>query len=703
MARSSPRPQAPPGRLVWARRGAIALGTLLALVAIIGVDYLPPRLDLQPGRPSPRDIRAPRTVEFEDHVRTEALRAEAMRAVPPVLRHAPAQVAAARQAVVTAFAAVRDLRTRSRLTSVVAGMAAVRAAVALPLSDVAAAAAATAPLGHLDRAAKAAEAAVDQAMAAGVRSEDLAMARERARQAVRDAGLPPGLQALAAEVAAAAVRPTMEVDQARTAAARLAAASAVPPVRVRLERGQIILRDGDVVTPAHLRMLAAAGLYPPRVGWAGVGGVVIVVALALAATGAYLWQYQPEVWASERLLVVWSLIVVLTVFLGQALGAPRFSDFLAPTAMGAMLLGILLRRRLALFSSAVVAVLVGLASERQLAAAVVAFLGGLAGVFATRQIHRRSDFGLAGLVVGAANAVAIVGMGLAEGRELYPAAVVAGAWGVAGGLLAGVAAIGVLPFVEQLFGLVTPIKLLELGNPAHPLLRRLQLEAPGTYHHSIMVSNLAEAAAEAVGADALLARIGTYYHDIGKLRRPAFFVENQLGIDNPHEKMTPSLSALTVAAHVRDGLELAREYGLPPVIQEFIAQHHGTTRLTYFHHQALERGDAVDEATFRYEGPRPQRREVAIVMLADAVEAAVRSLTRPTPDRLEETVRRIVREKLEDGQLDECGLTFRDLDRIVGAFVRILSGMLHPRLEYPDLERELARRRSPRVARWRWR
>jgi putative nucleotidyltransferase with HDIG domain len=305
--------------------------------------------------------------------------------------------------------------------------------------------------------------------------------------------------------------------------------------------------------------------------------------------------------------------------------------------------------------------------------------------------------------VGAANAVAIVGMGLAEGRELYPAAVVAGAWGVAGGLLAGVAAIGVLPFVEQLFGLVTPIKLLELGNPAHPLLRRLQLEAPGTYHHSIMVSNLAEAAAEAVGADALLARIGTYYHDIGKLRRPAFFVENQLGIDNPHEKMTPSLSALTVAAHVRDGLELAREYGLPPVIQEFIAQHHGTTRLTYFHHQALERGDAVDEATFRYEGPRPQRREVAIVMLADAVEAAVRSLTRPTPDRLEETVRRIVREKLEDGQLDECGLTFRDLDRIVGAFVRILSGMLHPRLEYPDLERELARRRSPRAARWRWR
>ncbi|MDR7483256.1 MAG: HDIG domain-containing protein [Armatimonadota bacterium] len=703
MARSAPRAVAGPRRLAWARRVGIGLGTLVGLVAIIGVDYLPPRLDLQPGQPSPRDIRAPRTVEFEDDVRTEALRAEAMRAVPPVLRHVPTEVAAARQAVARAFAAVLDVRARSRFASVVAGMAAMRAAAALPLSDVAARAAATAPRTQLARAAKVAEAAVDQALAAGVRVEDLTMARERARQAVRDGGLPVDLRALAAEVAAAAVRPTMEVDQGRTAAARLAAASAVPPVRVRLERGQIIVRDGDVVTPAHLRMLAAAGLYPPRVSWAGVGGVAVVAALVLVATGAYLWQYQPEIWTSERLLVVWSLIVLLTVFLSQALGAPRFSNFLAPSAMGAMLLGILLRRRLALFSSATVAVLVGLASQRDLASAVVAFLGGLAGVFATRQIHRRSDFGLAGLVVGATNAVAILGMGLAEGLEVYPALVVASAWGVAGGLLSGVAAIGVLPFIEQLFGLVTPIKLLELGNPAHPLLRRLQLEAPGTYHHSIMVSNLAEAAAEAVGADALLARIGTYYHDVGKLRRPAFFVENQMGVDNPHEKMTPSLSALTVAAHVRDGLDLAREYGLPPVIQEFIAQHHGTTRLTYFYHQALERGDAVDEAAFRYEGPRPQTPETAILMLADAAEAAVRSLPRPTPDRLEEAVRKIIREKLEDGQLDECGLTFRDLDRIAGAFVRILSGILHPRVEYPDLERELQRRRPERVARLRWR
>jgi putative nucleotidyltransferase with HDIG domain len=214
-----------------------------------------------------------------------------------------------------------------------------------------------------------------------------------------------------------------------------------------------------------------------------------------------------------------------------------------------------------------------------------------------------------------------------------------------------------------------------------------------------MVGNLAEAAAEAIGADALLVRVGTYYHDIGKLRRPAFFAENQMGIDNPHEKMTSSLSAVTIAAHVRDGLELAREYDLPQTIADFIPQHHGTALMSYFYHQALERGEVLDESAFRYEGPKPQTPETAILMLADAVEAAARSLTKPTPDRLEEVVRRLIREKLEDGQLDECRLTFRDLDRVAAAFVRILTGILHPRLEYPDLEGELARRRRDRLAR----
>lgn len=684
-------------RSPWVRRMFIGGVILVLLTIIIGVDYLPPRLVLNEGQPSSTDIEAPRTVEFVDQNKTAALRTEAMRSVPPVMRPVPAQVAAARAAAEQIFSAIDAARSHPS-GSMTERIDTIRKAAGLPLSELAAGTAATAPKAGFAAARHAAVNAVDVALAEGVRADDLPMARERVRGIVRRGSLAPGLSALAAEVGVAVLRPTLDVDEARTAERRQSAADLVPPVRTRVQRGQSILRKGDVITPTHLAMLSAVGVYPPRVTWAAVGGVAAVVALLLFVTAIYLWQVEPEIWAADRVLVLWGVVVVGTIFVSQAVDAPRFNRYLMPAAAGSMLIGILMRPRLAMFSSAVLALLVGLASGRIFAPVVVAFCGGLVGVFATRQIHRRSDFGVAGLLVGLTSASASLAAGLVDGLALREIAGRA-AWAMGNGLLSGIITIGVLPFLEQLFGLVTPIKLLELANPAHPLLRRLQLEAPGTYHHSIMVGNLAEAAAEAVGADALLVRVGTYYHDIGKLRRPAFFVENQMGIDNPHEKMAPSLSALTVGAHVRDGLDLARESRLPEAIAAFIPQHHGTALMAYFFHQALERGDALDEGAFRYEGPKPQTRETAIVMLADAVEAAVRSLTRPTPDRVDEVVRRLIREKLEDGQLDESPLTFRDLDKIAAAFVRIQTGILHPRLEYPDLERELSRRRRDRVAR----
>jgi putative nucleotidyltransferase with HDIG domain len=687
------------GRPLWVRRLLVGVATLTALVGIIGVDYLPPGLTIQAGQPSPRDLQSPRTVEFVDLVRTEALRQDAMRAVPPVMRHAPGQVAAAVAAAGAAFDAIETVRAT---TAAGAGrIRGIREGVGVPLSEGAATAAATASGDRLVETRRATLEVVERAMADGVPQDGVALARDRARASARNAALPSGLAALAAEIASGVVRPTMEIDAVRTSELRTASANMVSPVRTRIQRGESILRRGDVVSPAHLQVLAVTGIYPPRVTWVGLAGLVVIVSLLLVLTGAYLWQFQPEIWASDRRVILWSLIVVGTVGLTQILGAPRFSNFLAPAAAGSMLLAILLRPRLALFSTAVLAVLVGLTAGRELTPVLVAFAGGMVGVFATRQIHRRSDFGAAGTRVGVANVLTVLGAGMVDGVADVQEIATNAAYALGNGFLSAVVTIGVLPFLEALFGLLTPIKLLELANPAHPLLRRLQLEAPGTYHHSIMVGNLAEAAAEAIGADALLVRVGTYYHDIGKLRRPAFFVENQMGIENPHERMTPSLSALTVSAHVRDGVELAREYGLPQAVADFIPQHHGTAMLTYFYHQALERGDSLDEGAFRYDGPKPQTPETAIVMLADAAEAAVRSLTQPTPDRIDEVVRRLIRERLEDGQLDECALTFRDLDRIALAFVRILAGMLHPRLEYPDLEGELVRRRREPAARTR--
>jgi cyclic-di-AMP phosphodiesterase PgpH len=697
-----------PGRQLWVRarrlgrtsfavrRALIGLVTLLALTAIIGTDYVPPNFALNLGQPSPRDLESPRTVEFIDQARTEALRAEAARVVQPVYSHAPAQVTAAIAAVNRTYDAIETARLVPGATSA-ARIEAIRRTVGMPLSSPALFAAASAPATGLTLAREATRNAIRQTLADGLKEDAVALGRVRARGFVRDVALPPGLSELAGEVAAATVRPTMEVDATKTAEARAAAVNLVAPIRARVQRGEMILRKGDVITDAHLQVLSVIGLYPRRVTWKGVAGIAVIVALLLTVTSFYLVQFQPEVWRNDKMVALLSLAIVLTVALAQVLGAPRFSNFLAPCAAGSMLLAILLRPRLALFSTAVLAVLVGLAAGRELGPMMVAFVGGLVGVYATRQIHRRSDFGVAGLLVAAASAAAATGTGLLEGIGDYVVLAENAAYALGGGLLSAVVTIGVLPFFEQMFGLLTPIKLLELANPAHPLLRRLQLEAPGTYHHSIMVGNLAEAAAEAIGADTLLVRVGTYYHDIGKLRRPAFFVENQVGIENPHDRMTSSLSALTVAAHVRDGIELAREYGLPEAIIDFIPQHHGTNLLAYFYHQALERGDPVEESAFRYDGPKPQSREAAIVMLADATEAAVRSLNRPTPDRLGETVRRIVRDKLEDRQLDESPLTFRELDRVGAAFVRILSGMLHPRLEYPDLEGELTRRRREQI------
>ncbi len=293
-----------------------------------------------------------------------------------------------------------------------------------------------------------------------------------------------------------------------------------------------------------------------------------------------------------------------------------------------------------------------------------------------------------GFVVSAANAAAILTVHLLWGELALAdwtmwAAAVAGA---GNGVLCGVFTIGFLPYLEGFFGLVTPVKLIELSNPNQPLLRELLVKAPGTYHHSIMVANLAEAAVEEVGGDSLLARVGAYYHDVGKVRRPYFFIENQMGGENPHDKLAPNLSAIIITAHVKDGADLARSHRLPEKVVRFILEHHGTSLVSYFYNRAAEEQPAEDlmEENFRYEGPRPGTKESAVVMLADTAEAAVRSMTRPSPARIDALVRKLIRAHLFEGQLDQADLSLRDLDRVADVFVKVLTGVFHGRIEYPE-------------------
>jgi hypothetical protein len=279
--------------------------------------------------------------------------------------------------------------------------------------------------------------------------------------------------------------------------------------------------------------------------------------------------------------------------------------------------------------------------------------------------------------------VVAFGTSLAAGNAIGDA-LVAGMQGLGGGLATTILMLGLLPFFEFVFGVTTDITLLELGNPSHPLLRRLMTEAPGTYSHSVMAANLSETAAEAIGANPLLARVGAYFHDVGKVVRPAFFVENQAGGQNPHDMTSPSLSARIITAHVREGVELAEEAGLPQEVVDIVRQHHGTSVVGYFYDKASRRGDPLLEADFRYDGRKPMSREAALVMIADMAEAAVRSLEKPTPQKIESIIRKMVRAKIDDHQLDETSLTLADIETVITVYTRMLASVYHPRIEYPE-------------------
>ena len=520
---------------------------------------------------------------------------------------------------------------------------------------------------------------------------------EREREAVftqpQIAALPPSEQAFVGGIVQAVLRPNLIPSPERMERARQEAMRAVAEVRVR--EGQIIIRRGDPVGPEHIMLLQDLGLLDGRYSYTHLAGQALLLLLLFAVVGVYLHQHRRDILLSERQLALLGLIVLLVAGLAKvgSFIAWEGTALLVPVGLASLLVTLLLDSRLAIvitiLLSTIVAALFGFDGRYFL----VALAGGVAGVYSVSRVSQRSDLTRAGLFVGGACFLTMLALGLMRSEMFL---IQYSFLGLLNGIVSAVGTIGLLPYLETVFGITSSIRLLELSNPNHPLLRKLLMEAPGTYHHSILVGNLAEAAAEAIGADQLLVRVGAQYHDIGKTKRPYFFVENQFGGENPHDKLSPTLSTLIIISHVRDGVELAREYHLPQVIVDFIREHHGTDLVKYFYQKAVEnaKGEPVDEKDFRYPGPRPQSKETALVMLADAVEAAVRSLGRPTPGRIEGFVRRIIKERLEAGELDESDLTLKDLDKIADAFVRVLTGIFHKRVEYPDMpgkEQELKR------------
>ncbi len=486
-------------------------------------------------------------------------------------------------------------------------------------------------------------------------------------------------------------------DSMATAAAIDEAMSQVTPVEVTVKSGQKLVSRGASITPEQIEALTALGLQSENAAYAPYIGLLFLVALLFSLLYLYLRAYQKKVFEhrSSMLLLAVILIVVLLisklislVSVGEGPEAAAQIGYLLPVASASMLIAVLLDRDTAIVCTLFLSACVGIIMDGQMAFALTAMAGGLTGILSAANLSQRSQFVGASLYITGANLLVIGTWGLVWSQN-YSIIALGLLFGLINGLLSAILAMGLLPYLESGFGVTTVVRLLELSNSNHPLLKRLMMEAPGTYNHSILLGNLAETAADAIGANALLVRVSSYYHDIGKLKRPHFYIENQRSGENPHDKLQSSLSAMIITSHVQDGIKMLKEQRFPAEIIDIVEQHHGNSVLTYFYHKAREMAldpDEVKLEDYSYKGRPPQTKEAALVMLADSVQAAVQSLSSPDQQQLENRVQEVIKSKIADGQLKECPLTFRDLELIGQSFMMVLSGMNHSRIAYPELE-----------------
>jgi putative nucleotidyltransferase with HDIG domain len=425
-----------------------------------------------------------------------------------------------------------------------------------------------------------------------------------------------------------------------------------------------------------------------------VGRAAILLAVILALC-AYVVKYDSkiakDVWQGVRVAAVLAIMLALGKVINSVLGWNPHAVLL-PVVMGTMVMTIAYDQRFALALGSFLSAVMVLQLRGPLSLLMVMVTAVVVSVLQLREVRTRSKL----IQTAALTAAAVFAMVWALGWIAnVPArfSLIDGTWGAGFTILAGFLIQGLLPVIERLFGIVTSMTLLEWCDASKPLLKNLAMQAPGTYNHSLQLGAMCESAAESIGARGLLARTGAYYHDIGKINKAEYFVENQAGSASKHAKLSPAMSLLIITGHVKDGLELAREYNLPPVLHEFIATHHGTTLVQYFYQAAAQQRKASaeaapDEMEFRYPGPKPHSKEAAILMLADAAESSVRSMAEPTPGRIENQVHTVVNRRLMDRQLDECDLTLEQVHALEASLVRSLCGIYHARIAYPVPARE---------------
>lgn len=540
--------------------------------------------------------------------------------------------------------------------------------------------------------------AINNVMSSRIPADEVENAKKRVEEELKYSSLSSGLKSAVIEMGRYAVIQNEFYDPEATEEFRQQASDAIEPVKI-LE-GQILVDEGQLISRDIYKQLELVGLldseksYRPFIG---LGMLVLLILFALY----FVFNEMENMLKKQKDLLIFSIIFVSSILLMKLISLFEEFDYselgyIFPAALAAMLIKILINERLALFQMVVISICgmiifnQGIAGTLNVSAGLYILTSGLAGIMFLQKQNQRSKILQAGIFVSVVNLIMIMAMLLI--RNSHYSGLEYGFYFIAAfvsGIASAVLTIGLLPFFEAGFGLLSTLRMIELSNPNHPLLRKILTEAPGTYHHSVMVANLSEAACEAIGANGLLARVGCYYHDIGKTKRPQFFIENQINMDNPHDKLPPLTSKNIIVAHVTDGVELLRKHRMPKEIIDIAEQHHGTTLLKFFFHKAKQQNEAeVKEADFRYHGPKAQTKESAVIGIADSVEAAVRSLAHPTHEQIESLVRNIISDRLQDGQLSECDITLRELERVAGALCETLKGIFHSRIEYPEMTKQ---------------
>lgn len=531
----------------------------------------------------------------------------------------------------------------------------------------------------------------------GVRVENLQTAKEELNSVIKYSILKDDVKDVLYELVDFAVVENAIFDVEKTMEARKEAANNVQPVIIR--SGDIIVREGQTITNEIYEELKLVGLLNnERNVYPGLGlSILIILMSGLISYEFYRLYRKGNIDLKKVSAIVIINIIVVTMMKIFSLFSDQFQQLymVVPIATGVLLIKLLVFERLSMIFALIFAMLGSLLfngyipGSLNVEAGIYFLIFQLAAVIALSNVKDRTALLKTAIITSLINIMTILLFVFLSFEKLsFIQTLIYSSLGVGAALLSAVLTIGLLPFFETSFGILSDGKLLSLSNPNNQLLKKILTEAPGTYHHSVMVANLSEAACEAIGANGLLARVASYYHDIGKTVKPHYFIENQIGIRNPHEFISPRQSAKIIISHVTDGAKMLEEHHFPQEIIDIAQQHHGTSRVEYFYHLEKEVNEDVNEADFRYPGPKPQSKEAGIVSICDATEATVRSLTEPSPEKIEEIVSNIIKNKLIDGQLDETPLTFKELTIIRESICNALKGIFHSRIQYPDKEED---------------